>query len=122
MYVAFVRRYTAVLRTMFMINEELQGRSLPELFRRTNGNLVKDKTDWELRRKEILDILCKEEYGYSPQAPGRVTGTVINRNEMAYAHKACEEKIEISLDTPEGDFSFPINMIVTYNVERQPVF
>ena len=41
----------------------------PELLRFANRTPITTPEQWPARREELLDILRREEYGYSPAAP-----------------------------------------------------
>ena len=94
--------------------------SLPEVLRFADGTPV-TAARWDARRAEILDILRRELYGYSPEAPA-VSAEVVERNEKAFAHKAVQEIIRISFDTPKGRFSFPFTLVTPYASEPVPAF
>ena len=59
--------------------------------------------NWADRRKEIIDILSHEEYGYTPAAPAKVTGTVVSTEKKMCAGHAVLEKTEITFDTYLGE-------------------
>ena len=79
----------------------------PELMTFADGRQVTAE-NWADRRKEIIDILSHEEYGYTPAAPAKVTGTVVSTEKKMCAGHAVLEKTEITFDTPSGPFTFPI--------------
>ena len=85
-----------------MIDELLASRHLPELF---TGK------SWRERRAELLELLQDQIYGRTPAAPARVTGRILRAEENAYAHKAVDESIEISWDTPNGPFALPVRLV-----------
>ena len=93
----------------------------PELLKFENGEQV-TKENWKNRRKEIIDILCREEYGYSPEKPEKVTGEVFEEITKVASGHAVIEKIKISFDTEKGMFQFPINFIYPKNKKNSPLF
>ncbi len=93
---------------------------LPHITEFQNGNKV-EKNNWAERRKEIIEILSKEEYGFLPDKPKSVSGTIINRNEKCCSGHAVAETVEIKFDTPRGIFSFPIKIFNPVKREKSPL-
>lgn len=93
-----------------MIQEKLTARKLPELLRMNDGSPVKTPDDWRLRRRELLELLSREVYGFTPAAPETVEG-LVEKSEKAFGGKAVQEKIQLSFDTPGGRFTFPFVLI-----------
>jgi hypothetical protein len=85
-----------------------------------NGDAV-TKENWHARRAEMQALLEEYSYGAMPKSPMQVCGEVQNRDEVAYAGKAIEEKITISFETERGKFSFPIDLYIPTRVENPPV-
>ena len=104
-----------------MIREELAARNLPELFRMRDGSTVTAE-NWPARRAELLDLLSSEEYGYTPEAPESVRVTVEKRDDKAFEGKAFQETIRVAFDTPNGEFSFPFELVVPYSDKKVPLF
>ncbi len=90
---------------MFLENE-LKKRHLPPL---------------EFDRKKALNILEQNIYGVTPPAPDSVRG-VVKSVEKCSAGKAERREIDISFDTPGGEFTFPVSLIVPKNVHNPWVF
>ena len=86
-----------------------------------NGNRVVSAADWKERRQELIKILSAEEYGFMPPAPKKVKGTVTKSIEKCCSGHAVLEKIEISFDTPNGEFSFPLNFFVPNKKGKSPL-
>lgn len=101
-----------------MIREQLDALKLPEILRFNSGDEVslrrdlKTPEDWKKRRLEIIDLVSKYEFGYSPEAPESVRYEVISENGNAYCGKAVERNIKVSFDTPNGEFSFPYYLLI----------
>ena len=103
------------------IEQELEKRAVPALMKLNNGERV-TKENWEERRKELLDCLSKNLYGYTPPAPPEVKATCTGVDRWyTFGGKATAEKYDISFDTPTGEYSFPIRVILPKNVEKPPV-
>jgi Dipeptidyl aminopeptidases/acylaminoacyl-peptidases len=94
------------------LNEELEKRNIPDILTNTN---------WDQRRIEILDILAREEYGFSPIAPFNVTSEIISYTDKDIAAKVSTSHVKIKVETDEGLFTFPVYQFVPNNVEKPPV-
>lgn len=94
-----------------MIRGILKERELPEVLILNNGETVNSAALWNKRRDEIMELLKREIYGFSPPPPQKVVGVVEQCNNKAFAGKAVHSTIRIQFDTPKGEFSFPVNLI-----------
>lgn len=94
---------------------------LPDIMTFENGKKVETAEDFKERRKELLKILASEEYGFLPPAPKNVKGTVIKKIEKCCSGHAVLEQIEISFDTPKGEFKFPLMLFVPVKKEKSPL-
>lgn len=94
----------------------------PDLLTFENGEKVKTAADFETRRKELLDILQREEYGYTPPPPEKVTAEIREVATQRCAGHAVEENILLSFDTGAGVFSFPITLTRPTKPGKQPFF
>ena len=104
-----------------MLKEKIAARGLPALMTMNDGRAVKTPDDWRARRKELIELLSREEYGFTPAAPDKVSGE-IETSADAFAGKAVQQTVRLSFDTPKGPFSFPITLIVPKAVKKAPVF
>lgn len=84
-----------------MLQSMLQQRNLPELL--TPG------LDWEKRRSQVRELICQEEYGYLPLPPKKLTGVILDADSRYCASKATLERIQLTVHTEVGEFSFPIS-------------
>ena len=109
-----------------MIKEELEKRKLPELFRFNNGEKIKDKIDWEIRRNEIKNILCKEEYGYFPSEHVPISVKIIDEenkeNDRFCRGTVFFRKILLTLRLGKEQFSFPVNVAIPRKNKTCPAF
>lgn len=106
---------------MSFLKNELAKRELPPLLTMNDGSLcIPGK--WRKRRLELLDILHKNIYGYTPKPPDSVIGEVLKTDESSFAGKVIYKKIKLSFETPKGTFSFPFYLLLPKNVENPPVF
>lgn len=86
-----------------------------------SGIVVRNRDDWRMRRKELIHILSREEYGFTPAAPAEVRAETLS-SERAFAGKATHSRIKLSFNTPSGEFSFPFDLIVPENAVSAPAF
>ena len=93
----------------------------PDLLKFNDGTIVSDINDWNKRRSEIKEILMHEEYGYTPPLPNSVSGEVVNRDESCACGHAVLENINITFDTPKGDFTFPIHFFAPTDNKKHPL-
>lgn len=93
----------------------------PELLTFADGTKLTGADDWIKRRKEIVDILSKEEYGFLPPAPVQVQGEAERLKERCCSGHAYEEIITLSFDTPKGEFSFPMRFFVPNKDKKYPL-
>ncbi len=106
------------------IEEELERRKLPELLSFPDGSRVRSAEDWEKRRAQIREILCREFSGFSPAFPVVTRGEVSIRDENAYGGKAVREKILLRFHTPFNAFTFSFELFVpkTGDCGKKPLF
>jgi hypothetical protein len=101
--------------------EELKERGLPEVLAFNSGKIADNPNLWLMRRAEILEILCREIYGFSPPPPQKVYSGV-RQSDDAFAGKAVQTVVDLSFDTPKGKFTFPVNLIIPKNISPAPLF
>lgn len=61
-----------------------------------------------MSKKEIVELLLKEEYGYLPEKPVSITATVEETVDNFSAGKAEHKKIRLTCALDRGEFSFPV--------------
>lgn len=103
-----------------MFNNDLNKYDLPDILTFENGKKLKKISDWAKRRSEIIKILKKEIYGFPPP-PAEIDYKIKMRNKNAFAGKAIHSKVEILVNTPGGEFSFPVNLIMPKKVAVPPL-
>lgn len=94
---------------------------LPSLCTMNDASPVRTPDDWRARRRELIEILSREEYGFTPAAPDSVRAEALS-SERGLAGKATLSRVRLSFDTPGGEFSFPIHLAVPEGRERVPAF
>ena len=104
-----------------MLQDLIDNRKLPSLMVNAQGKNVRTVDEWLARRRELIELLSREEYGFTPPAPVNVTGEVTESGD-AFAEKAVMESVTISFTTPKGIFSFPIKLIYPKGRVNTPVF
>jgi len=61
-----------------------------------------------LAKKDIVELLLTEEYGFLPEAPEGISAEVVDRYDNFCAGKAVLETISLTCHTKDGDFTFPV--------------
>ena len=104
------------------IDPLLKERCLPPVLQFASGEAVTLDTFAE-RRREMLQLLCNEEYGAAPAAPAEVRVTELESHQKRFAGKATERVLSLAFDTDKGEFSFPVVEILPNGVPHKcPVF
>lgn len=94
---------------------------LPNVLQFEDGTQLKTETDFAKRRKELLNILSSEEYGFSPERK-KATGKIIKTVTKCCCGYAVDNTVEISVPTPNGDFKFPVHHIYPVKEGKYPTF
>ena len=103
------------------IKDELKKRNLPEILLMNDGSPVTEK-NWAQRKKELLEILSENLFGYTPPKPEKVEGIEGKANRFKhFGGKAVTETRLISFDTPKGEYSFPVEITLPTGVGKPPV-
>jgi len=92
-----------------MFLQDLHSRALPPLL--PDGLTP---AQWPARRKELLTLFCREEYGFSPPAPASVHAQILESQPRKWAGKAEERVVSLGFDTPGGPFSFPVTLALPH--------
>lgn len=78
---------------------------------------------WEARRAELVDILCREEYGFLPPPPESLTWEIGFEDDQFAAGKAPLRRIILTAGLAGGNsFSFPVNAVIPETGEAVPFF
>ncbi|MBQ6555388.1 MAG: acetylxylan esterase [Firmicutes bacterium] len=94
-----------------MIKEELDKRKIPY----PNMEL-----DYPTLRKQALDVLCSEEYGYIPDIMPKVECIQTGKNERAYASKAISYDYIMKLSNEKGVHEFPFVYVCPKSDKKVP--
>ena len=104
------------------MKQELLERRLPDLMTMNDGTSVTPEK-WPQRKQELLDCLQKNLYGYTPEAPKEVRAEILGSiYRFTIGGKAKAEEIKLSFDTPGGEYSFKIRLVIPKKFEKPPVF
>ncbi len=87
-----------------MLMNELARRKVPEF-------MPESAQEWPEKRKQLLEMLQKEEYGFQPPACP-VTPENIVRDERCYGSKCLRLDADLRCDLPQGSFSFPASAVI----------
>jgi len=99
----------------------LEQKSYLPILRLENGDTVTPE-NWEDRKKEMRELLETYSYGKTPDGDVKVWGEIISEDVGAYAGKVVQQKVNISFETKEGVFSFPVEFFIPKKEEKPPVF
>ena len=103
------------------MQDKIAARKLPPLLTLNDGRTVFTPDDWRERRRELIDLLSREEYGFTPAAPASIRAEV-EKTASCFAGKAIRSDVRIAFDTPGGEFSFPFALIVPKCSKPAPAF
>lgn len=92
----------------------------PDLMTDLSGKKITDASMWPARKKEIVDILSREEYGFMPPVYGETKGEIIKTDNECAGH-GIHEDINISFPTEKGEFTFPIRLVYPISDKKVPV-
>jgi len=95
---------------------DLQARKLPPVV--PEGMRA---TQWQQYRRQLLELFSREEYGFTPPAPDEVRSEALPFDAKSWAGKAKEYQVKLSFDTPGGEFSFPVNIILPHSETPLPM-
>ena len=87
-----------------------------------DGTPVQTPAQWKERRRELIHLLSEQIYGFTPAAPDRVDCEILSSDDKAFANKAVHQKLNLSFDTPNGRFAFPVDFITPKKVSPAPLF
>ncbi len=104
-----------------MLKEILKERDLLPVVKMNDGRDVTPEL-WNERREEMLGLLQEYSYGYTPECCGGGRGEVIFEDKLAYAGKVTEQHINLTFNTPSGDFTVYTELYIPNNAEKPPVF
>jgi hypothetical protein len=104
-----------------LLKDALDSRKLIPLLKFNNGTDVTADC-WRKRRAELMTLLCENLFGYTPAPSKSVSGKIVYECKDAYAGKAVEHHINITFDTPAGNFSLPIYLFIPKAGRPLPVF
>lgn len=77
--------------------------------------------EWENRRSEIKELLCREEYGFLPSTPLELSSEVVS-SEILYGGKFEQKTVRLTATLPQGDFSFDIVSLFPVAKGKYPLF
>lgn len=92
----------------------------PDLMRDNSGNIVVSDNDMYRRRKEILEILQKNAYGFMPSKVP-VEGRIISKDPKTCSGNAVLYNTEISCIFNSSVFHFPMSLVVPNGSGRKPL-
>ena len=68
---------------------------------------------WDERRRQIIDLLCEEQYGFLPPAPLKLSFTDTETNFEFCAGKAPLRRVSLNMTLSNGNlFSLPVSVVI----------
>jgi len=104
-----------------ILNKLLKEKDYPDIFAACN-KIKPTAENWEEYRSVLISLLEEYSYGKTPHEPVSVKGKVYFSDDNSYAGKVLNEKIEISIDTKNGVFSFPVEFFIPKKKKKVPMF
>lgn len=95
-------------------------KALPDPLTFNSGKKVKSVTEWERRRKEILETMTREMYGVSPEPPGNVRFEVFEEDKKALGGKATRRQVTVHMTEKGKQTQFDL-LIYIPNQAKHPV-
>ena len=97
---------------------------LEKMFQERNLMPIWDNTDgeWETRRKEIAELLCREEYGFMPREHDKLTWEEKPADFEFCAGRVEHKKVTLTAYFGEECFSFPIYTSIPKKGDKIPFF
>ena len=106
-----------------MLQEELKKRMVPDVLQFNDGRKVVTKDDWAARRKEIIHLLCSQEYGFPPAIPEKWSAEIESEDKNYCGGTVTLSKIMLNLELREGNYQFPMYSAIPNRVEKKiPAF
>ena len=100
-----------------MLREILEKKAYLPLFEN-----VRSAADWPKRRSELLATLEQHCYGVYPRCEATVTAEMLRTDSSAFADKAVQTRVLLRVDTENGPYAFPVDLLVPKNRQKPPVF
>ncbi len=97
---------------------------LHEIRRRNLPKTIPDglmKENWDAYKKEMIALFEREEYGITPEKPENVRWEVKKQHDSV-GGKAVHNLVNLTFDTPMGDFTFPFDTVIPNADEPVPMF
>lgn len=105
-----------------MIREALEIRNLPDVFQFNGGGKVTSREDWEKRRIEIKQLLCREEYGGFPEKHIPIEVETVSEDQNYCGGTAVLKNIRCTLNFGEKTFPLPITLALPKREAACPAF
>ena len=108
---------------MSEIKRLIEERKIPDMLKMNDGTAVTTAEQFEKRRGEIKELLCREVYGFPPAPPARVDASSLGGDVSFYnwAGKAHHLRYSLSFEVGSGRFSFPVYYILPKAVKNPKV-
>lgn len=102
--------------TMSTANKARGGDDLPDPFELNDGSRVTSRRDWRRRRREIITLLARDEYGHMPSRPGNLRAEVTS-SEPFMKGEAVQRRITLEMG-PRHEARMRVGLYLPVNSER----
>lgn len=92
----------------------------PDLLTFEKGGKVTTPEAFAARRKELVRLICEEEFGFMPPLPQQVTGEVAARDTESLNGLGVKETLSVRFDTEKGDFTLPARLYLPADAAKKP--
>jgi hypothetical protein len=95
---------------------------LPDPLVFNDGSTISDRSDWQKRRLEIMQLFQNEVYGISPEWKGKITSKEIASDINALNGKAIRKEIKITLQIQNHSHDMILLLYLPKSAKPVPVF
>lgn len=106
-----------------MLDEILKEKNYLSVLTHSDGRQATAES-WGERRKELLELLQRYSYGFTPDCAVSVSGKTlaVDESTRCYAGKVRNEKISVSFTTEHGTTEIPVDLYLPKSAKKPPLF
>lgn len=102
-----------------MVSSKIEKYNIPKIEDYLKNSNVNDP---KVGRKLMIDLLLREEYGYLPPVPDKISYELEKRDEFFCAEKAIYDTYILTAYMGDDSFSFPVRLVMPNDNVRHPIF
>lgn len=110
------------MNTKDSLKSMLNERNLMPVWEESRSDRTENQSCWAAKRKEILNLLCEEEYGFMPKQHDSLRWEVLEEDTSFCAGKATLQKVLLTAAFGTDSFSFPIYAAIPNAPGKHPFF